>query len=124
MPTVHKAIGFAIVGLAAVLPLWGLVALIIKREPNRWFWRALAILQAVLVLQLVAGIVLLATGHRLPSLLHFLYGAVFPAIVLAVAHIIGRGLDDEEDTWKVFAVAGFFLFGLTLRALTTGLGLP
>jgi len=32
-------------------------------------------------------------------------------------------MDDEKDTWKVFAVAAFFLFGLTLRALTTGLGM-
>jgi hypothetical protein len=124
MPTVHKAIGFVIVGLAAILPLWGLVSLVVKREPNRWFWRILAVLQGALVLQLVAGIVLLATGHRLPSLLHFLYGAVFPALVLVTAHVIGRGLDDEEDTWKVFAIAGFLLFGLTLRALTTGFGLP
>jgi hypothetical protein len=124
MPTLHKFIGYAVVGLAAILPLWGLVALIVKREPNRWFWRVLAGLQVVLVLQVVAGIALLAAGHHLPSTLHFLYGSVFPAIVLVVAHVIGRGLDEEEDAWKVFAIAGFFLFGLTLRALTTGLGLP
>jgi hypothetical protein len=124
MPTIHKAVGYAIVGLAAILPLWGVVALITKREPNRWFWHVLAVLQGVLVLQLIAGIILLATGHQLPSLLHFLYGVAFPAVVLLIAHVIGRGLDSEEDTWKVFAIAGFFLFGLTLRALTTGLGLP
>jgi hypothetical protein len=78
----------------------------------------------ILVLQLIAGVLLLVTGHKLPSLLHFFYGAVFPAVILVVAHVIGRGLASEEDTWKVFAIAGFFLFGLTLRALTTGLGLP
>jgi hypothetical protein len=118
---IHKFIGFAIVGLAAILPLWGLVALIVKREPNRWFWRIVAALQVAIVVQLIAGVVLLAIGRSLPSILHFLYGVVFPAIVLVVAHVIGRGLAEEEDTWKVFAVAGFFLFGLTLRALTTGL---
>jgi hypothetical protein len=121
MSSVHRFIGFGIVGLAALLPLWGLVALIVRREPNRWFWHALAVLQALIAVQLIAGIVLLAMGRRLPSLLHFLYGVVFPALVLAVGHVIGRGLANEEDTWKVFAVAGFFLFGLTLRALTTGL---
>ena len=124
MGAVHKSIGFGIVGLAAILPLWGLLALIARREPNRWFWHVLAVLQVALILQLIAGVILLATGHRLPSLLHFFYGVVFPAIVLVVGHVIGRGLANEEDTWKVFAVAGFFVFGLTLRALTTGLGLP
>ena len=71
----------------------------------------------------LAGLVLLVLGHR-QSLLHYGYGAVFPTIVLIVAHSFGRGLEDEADTWKVFAVASFFIFGLTLRALTTGLGLP
>jgi hypothetical protein len=121
MDTVHRFVGFAIVGLAAILPLWGLVALIIRREPNRLFWRIVALLQVAIVVQLIAGVVLLAIGRRLPSILHFMYGVVFPAIVLVIAHVLGRGMADEKDTWKVFAVAGFFLFGLTLRALTTGL---
>ena len=121
---VHAAIGFAIVGGWAVLFLWGLGAFIVKREPNQWFWRMLAVLQVLLILQLVAGVTLLALGHRADSLLHYGYGALFPAIVLVIAHVFARDMDAESDTWKVFAVASFFIFGLTLRALTTGLGLP
>jgi hypothetical protein len=124
MPTVHKYIGYAIVGGWGVFFLWGLVSFLIKREPNQWFWRLLAVLQALLIVQLAAGLTLLGLGHRLPSALHFFYGSVFPGIVLVVAHVMARGLEDKADAWKVFAVAGFFLFGLTLRALTTGLGLP
>lgn len=124
MPTVHEYIGYAIVGGWGLFFLWGLVFFLIKREPNHWFWRLLAVLQAILILQLAVGLTLLALGHRLPSWLHFFYGSVFPAIVLVIAHVVARGLEEEPDAWKVFAVAGFFLFGLTLRALTTGLGLP
>jgi hypothetical protein len=123
MATVHKAIGFVIVSAFGVMFLWGLVAFIVKREPNQWWWRLLAALQVVLIVQLGAGLALLALG-RSRSLLHYAYGAVLPAIVLVGAHVIARGLEDEADSWKVFAVASFFLFGLTLRALTTGLGLP
>ena len=115
---------FAIVGGCAVLFLWGLGAFIVKREPNQWFWRALAVLQVAIIVQLVVGVTLLATGHHLPSFLHFAYGVLFPAIVLVIAHTVGRGPEDEADAWKVFAVASFFVFGLTLRALSTGLGLP
>jgi hypothetical protein len=124
MQGIHRAIGFAIVIGWGVFFLWGLGAFVIKREPNEWYWRLLGALQVALVLQLVAGLILLITGRRLPSLLHLLYGAVFPGIVLVVAHVLGRGMDDERDTWKVFAIASFFTFGLVLRALTTGLGLP
>ena len=123
MAGVHKVIGFVIVGGWGVVFLWGLVAFLIKREPNQWFWRLIAVFQVVLILQLVAGLTLLALGHKLPSLLHLAYGSIFPAIVLVVAHVVGRNLDDERDSWKVFGIAAFFVFGLTLRALYTGLGL-
>jgi hypothetical protein len=103
--------------------LWGGVALLVKRDPTAWFWRLLAVLQGVLILQLGAGLVLLAVG-RSQEPLHILYGSLFPAIVLVAAHVLGRGMEDERDALMVFTTASFFLFGLTLRALTTGLGLP
>jgi uncharacterized membrane protein len=124
MPTVHTLIGFAIVIGWGVLFLWGVAVWILRRDPTQWFWRLLAVLQVLLGVQLAAGLVLLATGHRLPSLLHLGYGAVFPTIALVVAHVLARSLEDDFDAHKIFAVAAFVVFGLTLRALTTGLGLP
>lgn len=123
MQAVHRVIGFAIVGGFFVLFAWGGVSALLKRNVNEWFWRLVAVVQAALGLQLVAGVALLLLGGG-RGLLHYLYGAVFPAVVLVVAHVLGRGMEDESDAWKVFAVASFFAFGLTLRALTTGLGLP
>jgi hypothetical protein len=121
MPQVHKITGFLIVGGWGVLMLWGGISWLVKREPNAWFWRLLGVLQGILILQLVIGLILWAS-HPLPAFLHPFYGALFPAIVLGIAHIFARDLDDESDRWKVFAVASLFVFGLTLRALTTGLG--
>jgi hypothetical protein len=123
MDRVHEAVGYAVVVGWGGLLLWGLGAFILRREPDRWFWRLLAVLQGILLLQIVVGVILLVVGRALPSLLHLLYGSVFPLIVLVGAHVLGRGMEREEDTWKVFAVASFFVFGLTLRALTTGLGI-
>jgi len=122
--TVHAWIGFVIVGGWAVLFLSGLAAFIARRSNVwRWFWGLLAVLQVLLGIQLVAGIVVLAAGGR-AQILHYAYGVVFPVIVLAIAHSLGRGMEDPSEPWKVFAIASFFVFGLTLRALTTGLGLP
>jgi len=120
----HAVIGFAIVSGWFVLFAWGAGAFVVKREPNPWFWRLLALLQVLLIMQLVAGGILLLSGHRADSFLHYLYGALFPGVVLVVGHVMARGMADEADTWKVFAIASFFIFGLTLRARTTGLGLP
>jgi hypothetical protein len=124
MPTVHQLIGFAIVIGWGLLFLWGLAVWILRRDPTLWFWRLLAVLQVLVGVQLAAGLVLLATGRHLPSLLHLGYGAVFPAVVLVVAHVLARSLEDDFEAHKIFTVAAFVVFGLTLRALTTGLGLP
>src|SRR5438128_5830180 len=91
MATVHEDIGYVIVGGWGLFFLWGLVFFVIKREPGQWFWRLLAVLQAILIVQLAAGLMLLVLGHRLPSAQHFFYGSVFPAIVLVIAHGMARG---------------------------------
>jgi hypothetical protein len=123
MSTLHRIIGFGIVGGFLMLSLWGLVVVLLKRDPTRWFWGLLAVLQVVVLLQLLSGLILFGLGHRRP-LLHYAYGAVFPALILIAAHVIARELPDPRDPPRVFAIAGFIVFGLTLRALTTGLGLP
>src|SRR5687768_6508910 len=101
MPAVHRVLGFAVVGGFFLLFAWGGVQFLAKREPSRWFWRLLAVLQAAVLLQLVGGVVLLVLGRPLPGFLHLAYGALFPAIVLVAAHVIGRGLEDQRDAWKV-----------------------
>jgi hypothetical protein len=124
MLSIHKFIGFAIVGGWGVMFLWGTAAWVRRREPAALFWRLLAVLQVLMGIQLVAGIVLLATGHHLPSLLHLGYGVVFPVVALVVAHVLARSMEDDFDAHKIFTLVAFVVFGLTLRALTTGLGLP
>jgi len=120
-------------GVVMLLVTLGMAVTMLLLPVGRWwrlllfpaFWvTLLAFLQALLVIQLLVGIVVLTTGRRADSILHYLYGVVFPTVVLVIAHVLARGMDDESDTWRVFAIAAFFVFGLTLRALTTGLGLP
>ena len=119
MSTVHRWAGFGVVALFGVLWVWGLGARLFRRDPGRWFWHAVAGVQVVTGLQAIAGTILLVSGFSRP-LLHYLYGAVFPIGVLLVAHVVARRF--ERDQWVPFAWAAFFSFGLTLRALGTGLG--
>lgn len=118
---IHTVVGALIV--AGWLVMWasGAVAFLVKREPGRWFWALLGVLQLLLGVQLVAGIVLLVAGHRPDTWRHYVYGVIGPVIVLVIAHVLGRDMADEEDTWKVFAAASFIVFGLTGMALATGL---
>ncbi len=123
MQQIHRVIGFAIVGGFLVLFVWGLALWLRTRLPGEWYWRLLAALQVSLALQLVGGVVLLLLGGTQP-LLHYLYGALFPGIALVVAHVLGRGMEQERDALLIFCIVAFVCFGLSLRALATGLGLP
>jgi hypothetical protein len=114
----HVALGWAVVAAFGLLWLWGLGAAAIRRDPGRWFWGLVAVVQVTLALEVAAGLVLLALGRR-QDLLHYVYGSVFPILMLGVAHVLARR--EDRPAWVYFAWAAFFAFGLTLRALMTGL---
>jgi hypothetical protein len=121
MARFHIIEGFVIVGGWGLLFLFGIGLFITRRDANRLYWSLLTALQVLLGVQLLAGLVLLFTGGRQP-LLHYLYGAVFPALVLAVCHLFTRGLE-KPPYHLFFTIGSFFVFGLTARALLTGLGI-
>jgi hypothetical protein len=116
----HAVVGWGIVGGFGVLSLWGLATWVLRRGPGRWFWWILGFVQGAVLLQAVAGVVLLVLGGRAPAL-HYIYGVIFPVLVLLVAHVLARDAFAHRP-WVPFALASFFSFGLTLRALMTGLG--
>ena len=70
-------------------------------------------LQVLLGIQLLVGLVLLFSGRQ--PLLHYLYGAVFPALVIVVCHVFTRGLE-KPPTICSSPSGSFFVFGLTARA--------
>ena len=121
METFHRIEGFAIVGGWGLLLVLGIVLAIRKRDAGRFYWGLLTVLQVLLGLQLLAGIWLFIRGGR-PELLHYVYGAVFPALLLAGAHWFTRSME-KPPYHLLFTIASFFIFGLTLRALMTGRGL-
>jgi hypothetical protein len=121
MRVIHLWLGASIVAGFGLMFLWGLGTWIFRRGPGRAFWWLLTFVQVSLLVQLVGGLLLLAAGGRQPWL-HYVYGVVFPALVLGVAHVLAREIFADRP-WAAFALAGFFSLGLTLRALMTGLGI-
>jgi hypothetical protein len=143
MPEIHGAIGIVVVGVFALGWLWGLGAAIFRRGrgPGDLYWRWLTVAQVVAGLEAILGIALLLIGRRvsvagegLGNVLHYVYG-LLPILLFVIAHVIARSGDlsmlgmrrsDGEPVpispWVPFAWASFISFGLTLRALMTGLG--
>ncbi len=115
----HRILGMVIVAGWGLLFLWGLGLFVAKRDAGRLYWGLLVVLQVTLCLQLIAGLIQLALGGQ-PQTLHWVYGAVLPAGVLAVSHVLTRGLV-QPPYHMFFTWAALFIFGLTGRALMTRL---
>jgi hypothetical protein len=73
---------------------------------------------AAIALQVIIGIVLVATGSRPQQLLHWVYGAA-TLCTLPLAMLVGRRMGGrDERVWLVGGAVLTLLF--TLRALSTG----
>jgi hypothetical protein len=131
----HRVIGFAVVATFALGWIWGLGAKVARREPGDGYWMWLAAAQVVASAQAILGTILLLAGRRLEAegvlggTLHYVYGYL-PLLLFVFAHVVARegdaraiGIDRPVRPWVPFAWASFISFGLTLRALMTGLGL-
>jgi hypothetical protein len=127
MPEVHKYVGFLVEAVFTVGWVWGLVALIRRREPGRGFWTWLVVAQVIAGIQAAIGLILLLLGYRPDTWLHYVYG-FGPIVVFLLAHQMAREVRAGEpggrlsQPWVVFAAAAFICFGLAGRALMTGLG--
>ena len=122
MSELHQVIGFGVVAIFAIGWLYGLVLWIAKRDGGDGFWRWLVAAQIVAIVQALIGVVLLLLGKRPSTWLHLVYG-FGPLIILGIAHALARDENFRTRPWVPFAVASFICFGLSLRALMTGLGL-
>jgi hypothetical protein len=121
---VHELVGYSIPMGFGLMALWAMLAFFRNRSPEQWFWRTVGLVQVLLGLQVAIGILLLLAGLTPPSeggaWLHYAYGGLFPFAVLVAAHRYARA--HAEVAWVIFGIAALVNFGLTFRALMTGLG--
>jgi len=82
MKVVHLVVGVLAIGLMVAAGGWGAWCWWRVRQ-SRWFWILLRAAQAVIVVQIALGGVLVLLGHK-PSDLHVLYG-LLPVLVSFVA---------------------------------------
>jgi hypothetical protein len=138
----HAALGIAVVAANAVAGLWGAAAWL-RKDPSVAFWPLLRVAQAVVVVQVVVGLLLLARGDSAPDGLHAAYGLA-PLVITLVSEgmrigVAQRELEDVDDLealeereqvvlarriaigeMGVMTVGVLLILTLSLRALQTG----
>lgn len=123
----HLILAYTVVGSLAVIFLAGVVLRLRGAdETPTWFRGLQYYVENLLLLQSIVGLVLLvAMGRRVAGgslvFLHYFYGSLFPLIAVVSGRI--AGLRREVRPYVGWTWGAFFAFGLTMRALMTGLGI-
>lgn len=142
MSGVHMWIGIAVLAANGAAGIGGAV-LWLRREIANWFWVLLRCAQAVVAVQVVLGLILLARGETSPDGLHVAYG-IAPLVVTLVSELMRaaaaqRELEDVPDLdglthgeqiavarrvalaeMGVMTVGALLILTLALRAYQTG----
>lgn len=77
----HLVVGIAVLATNLLAGVWGAVAWA-RKDPSVWFWYLLRVAQAVVVVQVTLGLILLGTDHRARDDLHYLYGVSLLVVAL------------------------------------------
>jgi hypothetical protein len=137
MPEVHLVVGVAVIASNLLAAAWGAVAWL-RRVPSVAFWYLLRLSQALVVLQVLVGTVLLLLGFEPTDGLHYVYG-LLPLLVAFLAEGARAGMADRElggmdfeslprerqrrlalaivrNEMGVMTLSALVIFGLALRA--------
>ncbi len=120
LATVHARLAITAVLFAFALGAWAAWMFLRGQGVSPSYWGAVIIGEIVMLVQGMLGVLLVVTGQLPRDLLHFLYG-VLVALSFPAVYVYTRGRTDRPEAgW--YALAGFFVFGLAIRAIMTGQG--
>lgn len=115
--SLHRGVFFAGLVLTLAVGIWGLVLFLRRQRPSSGYNSGLIIVEVLFIIQGLLGATLFLSGRRPHDELHWLYGVLL-VIVLPIATTYTSGREDRRQS-LVYGIAGLFMAGLAIRALTT-----
>ena len=97
---------------------WGVFAYLRGQSVSGSYAGALAIGEALVLVQVGAGAAMLATGARPPTATHYLYGLT-AVLVLPFAWSYLRARN-QRQALLIYSLIALFIFGLAVRGAVTG----
>ncbi|MGH2993097.1 MAG: hypothetical protein ACRDL1_06135 [Solirubrobacterales bacterium] len=94
MDTLHLVLGVAVIALNLLAGAWGGIAWL-RQRPSVSFWYVLRAAQVAVVVQVLAGGVLVLLGEEATGALHYIYGLA-PLLVSLLAEAARAGAAERE----------------------------
>jgi hypothetical protein len=114
----HDRLSVTVMLFMAAVGAWGLFAYLRGQSVSGSYAGALAIGEALVLVQVAAGALMLATGARPPSPTHYLYG-ITAVLVLPFAWSYLR-VRNQRQALLIYSLIALFIFGLAVRGMITG----
>jgi hypothetical protein len=112
----HRAWGYAAIVANFVAGVYTLIAWRVPKLRNRWLWWPTIVAEAMMLIQVFLGVLLVSVEDYEPPRFHMFYGFVaFIAIGLLYSYrYVWRAANRME---LAYGLGGLFIMGLGIRAL-------
>jgi len=119
---IHGRIAQSVVLYSLILGVWAAWNYFRKQDVEGSYLGALVIGEILMIGQGILGGIMVIGGTMPGNLVHFLYGFLvalcWPGVYVYTHARVGRA------EGAIYAIVSFAIFGLALRAITTGTGAP
>jgi hypothetical protein len=115
---VHDRLSITLMLFMAAVGVWGIISYLRGQSISGSYAGALAIGEALVLVQVGAGATTLLAGARPPSATHYLYGiTAILALPFAWSWLRGRS---QRQALLIYSLVALFIFGLAVRGMVTG----
>ena len=115
---VHDRLSVTVMLFMAAVGAWGIISYLRGQSISGSYAGALAIGEALVLVQVAAGATTLVGGARPPSATHYLYGiTAILALPFAWSWLRGRS---QRQALLIYSLVALFIFGLAARGTITG----
>jgi hypothetical protein len=110
----HGVWGYVAIVMNGIVGAAALVAWRVPRLRGRWLWIATIVAEAALMLQVLVGVILVASKEYTAPRFHMFYGFL-AFLTVGLAYQYRRQMRGRRE--MLYGLAGLFLMGLGIRAV-------
>ncbi len=110
----HTVLGWVVVVTSGLVGVWALVGHWVEAVRSRWLWRATAVSQILVGLQVVLGVVFQQSSGRQAPGIHEFYGFL---TLISVAILYSYRMQIPKWRHLLYGFGGLFIMGLALRTV-------